>query len=461
MIPSLNNTAGEPEREARSRRANAVEALAIAAGILLVLWPICFGFGVLRDVEAVRDAARWPLFLALVWIFLGSPLWHKDTAESLGLGSPRRLIRGLRERKGGAKWRLLAPVILVFGVLFLASVACWPDTARMFKLGSAAREWPIEPGGALKVFLFSGLLSAFIALWVVRYDNLGTAIRPVLIASAALLIYAAAGAWLNHGAAAFERIDLARYPFDVLAYALWGMTQQFFFTSYFSTRLRKGIAPAPLRPAARDAMYHPQIFFGGAASALAIAPPVWLAVRSLYGADQAPLGMLAWFAVFAFPVGIVWMHFYRRDPRRMLVATLAGSFFGLIHIDSYGLVIVTFGLGTIFAYLFMEDRFRNLAVTGFVHGFLGSTFGKFFKTEAAGPLRISYRVGPWSVEEPAAQVLVIPMICLGIYIALFIWACRSGFFASDRERPGLEPDCSVAGEGGLTLAANEQARNHT
>jgi hypothetical protein len=113
----------------------------------------------------------------------------------------------------------------------------------------------------------------------------------------------------------------------------------------------------------------------------------------------------------------------------MLVATLSGSFFGLIHIDSYGLVLVTFGLGTILSYLFMEDRFRNLAAAGFAHGLLGSTFGKLFRPETAGPLRVGYRVGPWNVEHPSAAALIIPLLCVGVYAGLLFWATRSSLFA--------------------------------
>src|SRR5678816_2462857 len=131
-----------------------------------------------------------------------------------------------------------------------------------------------------------------------------------------------------------------------------------------------------------------------------------MCIRDSYGSDQGPVAMLFWFGVFAFPVGAVWTHFFCRDKKRMLVATLSGSFFGLIHIDSYGLVLVTFGLGTILAWVFMEDRYRNLSALGFIHGFLGSTFGKLFKGSAAGVLRVDYRVGPWSVDDPNVTVLI-------------------------------------------------------
>ena len=166
------------------------------------------------------------------------------------------------------------------------------------------------------------------------------------------------------------------------------------------------------------------MILSGVVAAAVLAPAIWFTVRGLYGPEQAPLGMLLWCAVFAFPVGALWMHFFCRDKKRMLVATLSGSFFGLIHMDSYGLVLATFGLGTVLAWVFMEDQYRNLSALGFIHGFLGSTFGKLFKGEAAGVLRIDYRVGPWNVEQPTAAVLVIPMICLGIYAGLLVWAAR-------------------------------------
>jgi hypothetical protein len=134
--------------------------------------------------------------------------------------------------------------------------------------------------------------------------------------------------------------------------------------------------------------------------------------------------MLGWCTLFALPTGAVWTYYFLRDRKRMLVATLSGSFFGLIHMDSYGLVLVTFGLGTVLAWVFMEDRFRNLSALAFIHGFLGSTFGKLFKGPAAGVLRVDYRVGPWNVDEPAITVLIIPMLCLLVYTGLLVWAAR-------------------------------------
>ena len=163
---------------------------------------------------------------------------------------------------------------------------------------------------------------------------------------------------------------------------------------------------------------------GALATAATLAPGLWMLVRSLYGAGAAPFAMLIWCVAFAAPVGAAWTWFYCRDPRRMLIATLSGAVFGIIHIDSYGLVLVTTGLGTILAWLFMADRTRNLTALGFIHGFLGSTFGKLFKGDAAGALHVDYRVGPWNVIAFIPQVLIVPLLCLAGLLVLTWWCWR-------------------------------------
>jgi hypothetical protein len=201
--------------------------------------------------------------------------------------------------------------------------------------------------------------------------------------------------------------------------------QQLFFTGYFGTRLRKGFPPSTnphnVVPPERRA---PFVLLGALLAAGVLAPVVWLLVRGVSGTDAAPLSMLAWFAVFALPVGAVWAWFYCVDRKRLLVASLAGAFFGLIHLQSYGLVLVTGGLGVMLAWLFMEDRTRNLSALGFIHGFLGSTFGKMLNGHDAGALRVNYRVGPWNVEDPAAHALLVPMLGLGAILVLSVWCWR-------------------------------------
>jgi hypothetical protein len=420
-VPSLLNTAGESEPENRSRRANALEAFMVAAGILAILWPFCFACGVLGESPTIQRLAHLPIGLLAVWVLIVSPFWHGDTLQTLGLGNPVRLWKMLRERRA---W-LLTIVLALFGSLFLVSIANWPDTAKMFRLGSEARLWPLSPDGTVKMTVFSAAMSAFVVTCVVRYDNFLPAVRIALTISAALIIYAGAAAVLNRGWSVFSVIDPARYPLDVIAYVFWGGLQQFFFTAYFSTRLRKAFQPSTdAHNSVPGSDRFRSVLIGGIAGALITAPAFWLIVRTMHGPARAPLALLFTFAVFALPVGAIWTHFYCRDKRRMFVAALAGSFFGLIHIDSYGLVLVTFVLGTVLAYLFMEDRFRNLSALGLIHGFLGSTFGKLFRGEGAGSLRVDYKVGPWNIEDPSAWMLVIPTICLAGYTWLLVWAWR-------------------------------------
>jgi hypothetical protein len=103
------------------------------------------------------------------------------------------------------------------------------------------------------------------------------------------------------------------------------------------------------------------------------------------------------------------------------VATLSGSCFGLIHINSYGLVAVTFLLGIALTYVFMEDKNRNLVALGFIHGLLGSSFGTFFSKGKSGALEVDYSVGPWNVDNPTWGVLVFPVLCILFYAALILW----------------------------------------
>lgn len=431
MPATLLNTAGEPEREARSRRANALDALALFGLLLAALWPLAYGWGVLGGARSARSLAEGVLLLALLWAFAGSALWHRDSAASLGLGSPRALWRLIRERRGWARARLLAAVLAVFTTLVWISFAFWPRVARFFRLPPEARAWPDDFGGWLAMSSFSVAVAALVATCAIRYDNFGSAFRLALKVVAGFLAYALIAAWLHRGSAAFARIDLSQHWLDVIAYTFWGFTQQLIFTAYFGTRLRKGFGPSasPANVVALDRRRR-VVFRGGLIAAVTLAPVAWLTLRLVRGPDISP-ALLPGFAAFAFPAGAVWTHFFCRDKKRMLVATLSGAIFGLIHIDSYGLVLVTGGLGTAFAYAAMEDRFRNLAVLGFVHGLLGSTFGKIFRN--ANELRISYHVGPWHIAEPSPTVLVIPLLCLAACALLAVWVARTF-------KPTLQPE---------------------
>jgi hypothetical protein len=115
---------------------------------------------------------------------------------------------------------------------------------------------------------------------------------------------------------------------------------------------------------------------------------------------------------------------------RLAVAVLSASFFALIHLPSYRLVAVTLVLGTIFAWLAMEDRHRNLAAFAIVHGVLGATVAKLFSGEAAGALRIRFRVGPWNAAgDPAVTWVAVACVC--VYVA--------GVASVMRRRPTAPP----------------------
>jgi hypothetical protein len=420
MPRTVINTAGEPEREARSPRANAIEALLVMGFILATLWPFCFAWGVLGENASVRGAAEWAIKVVFVWVLGISWWWHRDSAESLGLGNPRRLYRMLCDSQPARRWRWLAAMGVVFAGLVFVTLTQWPLTRKFLRLPEAATAWTWPP-----IFALGCVLGLLVVTCLVRYDNFAAAFRAALTISGVLIVYAAAGAMLQRGWAAFARFELGRYALDLSAYFFWGYFQQLIFTGYLGTRLRKGFPPSTspynVVPPERRA---PIVLLGALLAAGVLAPAVWFLVRGVSGADAAPLAMLVWFAAFAFPAGAVWAWFYCLDRRRLLVASLAGAFFGLIHLQSYGLVLVTGGLGVMLAWLFMEDRTRNLSALAFIHGFLGSTFGKMFNGADAGALRVNYRVGPWNVNDPAAHALIVPMFCLAAILVLGVWCWR-------------------------------------
>lgn len=144
-----------------------------------------------------------------------------------------------------------------------------------------------------------------------------------------------------------------------------------------------------------------------------------------HGVERLNPGDLSWLAALLFLGGAAYGNWYCRDKKRLLVATLAGACFGLIHIDSYGLVILTWGIGTVLVYVFMEHANRNVVALGFIHGLLGSTLGTLFSKNQSGALEIAYQCGPWNIEEPGWIALIFPCLCIASFIALMIWALRN------------------------------------
>jgi hypothetical protein len=212
----------------------------------------------------------------------------------------------------------------------------------------------------------------------------------------------------------------------VFGYVFWGFVQQLLFSSFFGTRFRKAFAPSRAHNNTRPVSERISLALRcGVGTAIVLSLGLFVTVRALYPSNLTPPQLILWLMAFTFPFGAAFGWFYGKDRKRLLVSVLAASCFGLIHIDSYGLVLVTWMLGTILVYLFMEDRNRNLVALGFIHGLLGSSFNWLFSSRESGALEVDYRVGPWNVEEPTAGVLVIPLLCIAAYLILLAYVIRS------------------------------------
>jgi len=426
-------TAGDLEREAKSRRYNLIEALGMMTFILVMLWPIAYVFGVLGGCGAVKTTTT--LFLAggAGYVLFVSPFIHKDTLSSWGLGNPRTLLRMLREGSPARRLFLGLTVTALFLALNYANYARWPDVVKFLELNDAARffgantpavqRWKEGFPGVLAVAGFGCVLSAVIVTCAIRYDNFLAAFRTALIIALPLLCVIISTAVLHRGAAVFRELQLSEWALGVLGYVFWGFVQQLLFSSYFGTRLRKAFAPsvASGNMISREKRGRTVLAFavGGAAAAFFLTV---LILRYRYGAESASMRLAGGVALCIAPLGALYGYFYGLDRKRLLVATLSASCFGLIHIDSYFLVAITWGLGIILVYVFMEDRNRNLVALGFIHGLGGSTFNALFSQRRSGLLEVDYSVGPWNVDHPSPGVLVFPMLCLGIYLAVTVWA---------------------------------------
>ena len=147
MIPSLLNTAGEPERESRSRRWNAIEALGAACVTFISAWLIAFAWGILGGNSAARDFGGAPLYAILIFAFFVSPWLHRDSAESWGLGSPRRLWNQVRQGPPARRWATAVAALALFAGLVWLTVAQWPHVARACHLPASAKHWPESPAG--------------------------------------------------------------------------------------------------------------------------------------------------------------------------------------------------------------------------------------------------------------------------------------------------------------------------
>lgn len=542
----IQTTAGDWERESKSRRYNLYEAFLIYLLILIMLWPIGYLLGVLPGHDVVQVVATVPLVLGALYLLFVSPFVHKDSLESWGLGNPRTVWRMLRQGPLGRRAAFACLLAALFLGLNFMNYWRWPDVARFMQLHKTPLRYyaesyrpvraelpiaesgisiPVSPGhfsingvafevrpdrdtleemiagindgaagvvagierdtgrvrlrqtdgalligdpgdtsnlldalhlsgaplqtgqggalfaasgqmpGALGmaarlprlfvVFVFGAALSLLILLYGIRYDNFLPAIKTGLTIALAFFAIICLGAYIQRGPDAFAHIRPAQFAIDILGYVFWGFTQQLLFSSYFGTRLRKAFPPSTNPENARPPgeRWPMALRFGGGAAVL-LAPALYLLLRAVYPEESIPLTSMVWFACFVFPAGALYGYFFAVDRRRLLIATLGGSFFGLIHIDSYGLVIGTWLLGIVLVYVFMENRNRNLVALGVIHGLNGSTLNQLFSKGQSGALEIDYTVGPWNVNNPTLAVVIIPLLCIAAYAVLLIWSER-------------------------------------
>lgn len=432
----LQTTAGDWEIEAKSRRYNALEAIGLYTFLMVVQWPFCYLLGTLADNEAVKTFAWYPVIAGAVYLLLASPFIHKDSLESWGLGNPKTLWRLLHSAPSPQRAMMGVTILGILAGLNYANFTRWHEVSHFFSFDDIANVLGYDRAavdnmvnhfpGQVFVVCFGTAISLLIVGFGIRYDNFGSAFKTAMMISVPLFIFTCISAYTHRGLDAFKSFHLTEFVVAVLGYLFWGFTQQLLFSSYFGTRLRKGFGPstAPhnVIPVARRLQV---TLIGGAVLAALVAPSAYLAVTGLYGPDAlAPVSML-YFAAFSFPFGALYGYFFCLDKRRLLVATLTASFFGFIHIESYGLVAVTFMLGIVLIYVFMEDKNRNLVALGFVHGLMGSTFGWLFSRGESGALEVDYSVGPWNVDDPTWPVVIFPVLCILFYIGVMVWCARN------------------------------------
>ena len=359
-VRSITNTCGEPEREAKSRKHNVIEAFAVMTFVLTILWLFAYPFGVLLKIEAVNTISHVLLFLGAAYLLVVSPLLHKDTLYSWGLGDPVKLLKTLIFGRGIRRVMLGAVLLALIVMLTAEFYIHWIKAARFLFSIETEKAARIQESFAGKLFILhiGALMAAFFATCVIRYDNFFSAFFTALKIIAVLgpMLYLTALGVV--GVKAFADFQPSKFALDVFGYVFWGVMQQLLFSSYFGTRIRKGFGPA---------------------------------------GDPA-----------------------RINKRRFWVAVLNGSFFALIHINSWYLMGLTWLLGAVLSYVFMRDKNRNLVALGFVHGFLGSSTGWLLSSNNAHIVDMS--VGPWHMHgfDLPTMIFVVPLI--GSYVAFMIYA---------------------------------------
>ncbi|MDD4869026.1 MAG: hypothetical protein PHR77_00595 [Kiritimatiellae bacterium] len=360
MENSIANTCGELEQEVKSRTYNIIEAFAMMTYCLIMLWLIIYPFGVLMRIEAAKLAGEIFLGLGAIYILFGSPFVHKDTLSSWGLGNPVALYANIRKRSVAGRILSVGLIFLIIASLTFVYCFEWKEASRfIFGLNyETAGRIQATAAGKAAIFLSGIVMATFFSTCVIRYDNFLSALSTAFKIILVLGMLEYATAFIVMGSIAFADFQPRHFALDLLGYMFWGTLQQLLFSSYFGTRFRKGFTPAT---------------------------------------DPA-----------------------KQWQKRFWVSVLNGSFFGIIHINSWSLVGICWLLGVILSWVFMEDRNRNLVALGCVQGFLGSSLGWLFAAEKAGGFRIAMGVGPGHMK--GFDLLTIVVVFLLIMSSLLVIA---------------------------------------
>ncbi|MGQ4873809.1 MAG: hypothetical protein ACP6IY_07040 [Promethearchaeia archaeon] len=358
-VKTILNTAGEPEQETKSRKANLIEFFGVMTFILVDLWFLAYP-AVLLGIGWLNTLSIVLLVIGALSLFFISPNIHKDEFNGWGLGNPINLFKEIKEAEKNKKFILLTIVIGINIGLIVAFWTFWIEVADFIGIDQAeAIKIQKSLGGSILIIIIGVIIAFIFSTVVIRYDNFLPALKTAFKIIIPMAIFMLILGPLVNGIDVLFAFNPSDFALNVFGYIFWGIIQQLLFSSYFGTRIRKGVPPA------KD-----------------INSPEY-------------------------------------KKRRYLVAVINGSFFGLLHIPSWWLLLGTWLLGIFLSYVFMEDKNRNLVALGFIHGFLGSMLGWLFSSkEAEGGLNIEMSVGPWNVDYFDPSIFI---VC-GILVALFIVA---------------------------------------
>jgi len=355
-VRAIPNTAGELEQETKSRKANMIEFFFVMTFILVDLWLIAYP-AVLMGIKWLDTLSIVLLVIGALFLFFVSPNLHKDEFNGWGLGNPINLFHEIRNSEKNKKITLVAIVLTLIVGLTLAVYIFWIEVADFLGINpEEALKIQQNAGGSALIIGLGAVVAFLFATIVIRYDNFIPALKTAFKIIIPMAIFMLILGPLVNGMDVLYAFDAIDFIINVFGYIFWGTIQQLLFSSYFGTRIRKGVPPA----------------------------------EDLNSPAQ--------------------------KKRRWVVAFINGSFFGLLHIPSWYLLAGTWVLGIFLSYVFMEDKNRNLVALGFIHGFLGSMLGWLFSSsEAEGGVDVEMSVGPWNVEYFDISIFIV----VGILVALF------------------------------------------